>query len=193
MPLSTLNSQLSTQRRFHFPELETAAPLLPLSVVMALTKKNEDDALWLVTDGLIQWAFHIESPDATRRQEIRVLRDSLLQYLQGNYQHLASGPTSDLRPPTSALSAIITTILPPLKRDCIRGRELARRWSCSPTHIITLLQKGALTQWPGQTHRAPKETPMITRQSAADFLRARALGYGAPRPLSTINHQPSTF
>jgi hypothetical protein len=187
MPLSTLNSQLSTQRRFHFPELETAAPLLPLSVVMALTKKNEDDALWLVTDGLIQWAFHIESPDATRRQEIRVLRDSLLHYLQGDYAHLASSDDLSRNLNRSLnLTQVLPTILPPLKRDYVRGRELARRWSCSPTHIITLLQKGALTQWPGQTHRAPKETPMITRQSAADFLKARALGFGAPQPIKSL-------
>lgn len=130
---------------------EHSAPLLPLEVVMAARRISAEAAESLVDQGALGWVFNIARPSADRR-ELRVHRDSLL------------GEQLDL-------GAAIDRILP-LGGNAVRGKFLARQFSCSPSHIINLLADRELIAAPGELEHC-KASPIIMRSSVRDFLVRR--------------------
>ena len=129
---------------------------------MGLLDKDEDEILAEIERGSLGWVWDIRTESATTRRELRVWRDSVLQYLQG-IPPRASG---------NAL-AVIDTFLP--HRE-VRTKELKRWFSCSHFHICNLIREGSLSlagKWPEQS--SVNEYMRITRASVVAFLQARRI------------------
>ena len=127
-----------------------AAPLLPLEVVMASRRLSAEEAESLVDQCRLGWVFDIRRPGADRR-ELRIHRDSLLGE-------------------KLSLDDAIARILP-LGDGPVRGKFLARQFSCSPSHIINLIADGFLIAALEREHA--KASPAIFRVSVERFLKTR--------------------
>lgn len=127
---------------------------------MVLLDRSEDEVLHAIEGGALAWAWDIRSPGAERR-ELRVWRDSVLAVMRGQ------------RDPETTEDKVMASILP--ARD-IRSPELQRLWSCSSTHIHTLMDAGQIaTAAAPAAARGPASYAVITRASAAAFLRLRRI------------------
>lgn len=127
---------------------------------MVLLDRNEDEILQAVESGVLQWAWDIRAPGASRR-EIRIWRDSILEATTAQRRH--SGDESP--------DLILREILPP--RD-LRSSELTRLWSCSSTHVHALIEAGCLimVEAPAATS-GPLSYCRVSRASVGQFLQAR--------------------
>ena len=181
---------ISTGSQFNFDlRISARRPLVPIEAVMVLADQDEDDVLNLVERGLIRYAWNIATPGAERR-EIRVWRDSLIEYLRNGED--ANSAIGDRRSAISGKEKPLRTIIesflpkPSLINNCktIRGVEVARRLSCGPSHITNLLDAGQLRiAFPA----AIKVSPYIDHESLVEFLLARELPVGRASSKSPIS------
>lgn len=127
---------------------------------MVLLDRGEDEILRAIESGAIGWAWDIASEGAVRR-EIRVWRDSLLALIQGKRE----GDLSEEK--------VLATVLPP--RD-VRSPELQRLFSCSSTHVHSLIDAALIR--PSAEPRATSGRnayTVVDRASVAAFLRSRRI------------------
>lgn len=137
--------------------ISAARPLIPVEACMVLLDRNEDEVLHAIESGILGWAWDISAVGEHRR-EIRVWRDSLLALLNGN------------RGPELEEAKVFARVLPPRS---IRSPELQRIFSCSQTHVQTLIERGYLkAEAPRQAESGPRAYTLVTRESVAMFLRS---------------------
>lgn len=138
--------------------------LVPLEAVMVLADRDEDAVLALIDNGQLRWAYNIASPGSERR-EIRILRSSVLSYLDRS---------SD---PVESADDALTSILPkPMNvrgHETIRAVEVERRFCCSQGLVAKLIHAGCFTL--AGPVAGPKVSPYILHTSVAQFLRTRSL------------------
>jgi hypothetical protein len=134
--------------------------------LMGLSRRrlSRDEALRLIDNGQIQWAWDISRLGA-RRSEVRIWRESLLSYLAAE-----SGQAKKKKPEAAPLQDVIAAILPKpwalTPRAAVVGRrELQRRFLCCRTHLAGLVEDGELRVC-GRG---------ILYQSAFEFLKRRCL------------------
>jgi hypothetical protein len=156
------------QREFDL-RLSANRPLYPVKAVMALLDRDEKQIAALIEMGLLLWAFDISRASAEHRREIRILRKSVVDYATGvlpqqGWRDLRKDPVSK-----TEWNEVIKLILP--SRD-VRCSELARKFFCSTTHILYLLEDGSLQPAP-MPFRKAKESPIVMRASVVEFLRRR--------------------
>lgn len=141
--------------------LPLSRPLVPMEALLTLLDRDEDQVLSEIERGGLGWAWDIRTQGAARR-EVRVWRDSVMEYMQG-VPPRASG---------SAL-AVLDTFLP--HRD-VRLTELQRWFSCSNTHVCNLLRDACLTvAGPRPEHSSVTAVTRITHASVVAFLESRRI------------------
>ncbi|MDB6030232.1 MAG: hypothetical protein JWM16_570, partial [Verrucomicrobiales bacterium] len=156
------------QREFDY-KLSANRPLLPVKAAMALLNQTEKQIANLIELGLLLWAFDISRANAEHRREVRILQVSLVDYHRGvlpqeGWRDLRKEPASK-----SEWNDVVKLILPNYDLRC---SELARRFFCSSTHILQLLEDGSLQPVPMPGRKA-KESPKVMRASVVEFLRRR--------------------
>jgi len=152
------NGQLSFDLR-----LPAGRPLVPIEAVMVLIDRDEDDILNLVELGKLRWAFDISSP-GTKRRELRIHRESVLEYLSSSHE-----ATKD----TNLISGILPKPTLVQAHATIRGTELGRRFSCCQWLVANLIDTGELSLAPIPV--TCKVSPFIDHASALAFLLRRCL------------------
>lgn len=162
-----------TQRKFDLA-IASGRPLLPLEAVMVALDCDEDAALTKIELGLLRWAFRIECQGA-KRMELRVFSDCVRDYqpIEGapDYKKLNEKRTA------ADLAKTINCILPKvgIKRtqqgDAIRLTALARRFTCSASHVTNLVKEGSLVR--ATVPVASHESALILRESVVAFLGGR--------------------
>ena len=130
-----------------------------MAVAICILDRDEDAVLALIESGSILYVFDIRHPGAVRR-ELRIYRESLVSWAERR-QTFQSTP-----------AAVIASILPTVKQPVIRAREISRRFSCSSTHALGLIAKGALKRH-GPTGHGPNGSPLVERASVEAFLHRR--------------------
>jgi hypothetical protein len=94
---------------------------------MILMDRSEDEILAAIESGALPFAWHIGSSHADRR-EIRVWRESLLEFLEGR------------KPEPIGEGEVMRRILP--QQDTIKSTQLQRVLSCSSTLVHQLFEEG---------------------------------------------------
>jgi hypothetical protein len=167
------------QREFDL-KLPTGRPLVPIEAIMVLLDKSEDDILNLIECGFLRWAFDISTPPPNleprtsnvepgrRRRELRVYRESVLDYLHDAHQQ----PPYYSFEPEPTLERVITVILPPGTQPTLMASKFARRLTCSSQHVLNLIDAQVIPTITVR-RRGPNGSPLIERSGARAFLRSR--------------------
>jgi hypothetical protein len=160
-PISSLTSAVSG-----------ACQLQHASALMGLSRRrlDKDDVFRLIDSRQIRWAWDIARKNA-RRPEIRIWRQSLLDYLA--QENGPAAPTGD----NLSADQVIESILPKpaaitLRTATVAAGDLRRRFLCCQRHLRGLIADGEL--WSGSP-QASMKTLAIFYQSTFDFLRRRCL------------------
>lgn len=150
--------------------LPHAHPLIHLQTVRDTLGADEDRAKYLYERGLIRFAFDL-SDVGSRRREIRVWRNSFLEYARAfalkdySYKERTEAP--------GELNDVAADCMPKGVRVTIAALHL--RWSISSTHLHDLVRAGELAIVPGQTLRQ-KQSPLLEPSSVLAFLKKRRIG-----------------
>jgi hypothetical protein len=136
-------------------------PLWPVNAVMAALDVKADGVLALLAERKLEWGFHVESPNARRRREIRIWRGSVLKYAG----HQVSGPTTE----ETVFDDLIGR-----PRRILTSREVQRILFCSQAHLYTLLGVGDL-ECVRRGSKGPGHSALITTGSLKAFLQRRRL------------------
>lgn len=151
-----------------FPELQDVSPfrsMMGIEAAKGALDRDEDGVLALVGTWLIGW--DIATPGSARR-EWRVLTRSVslaARFLERKQ-----------RSPHWAWNEVLGLVLLRLLTDQpgLTGVEIQHALNCSSTHVMHLIECGALKLLPGTTYgKGRGRSPLVTRESFAEFLRAR--------------------
>jgi hypothetical protein len=130
-------------------QLPVSRPLIPLRAAMVLLDRGEDEVLALIDTGELSWAWDISSQDAERR-EVRIWRDSVLQFLSRSEEGNQRWTRMDLPAPPPSRQAgtdeeerVLLAILPHSAE--VRSTTLQRLFTASQGHIQNLINAGLLT------------------------------------------------
>lgn len=161
-PLPPIQRQMDLRLRIR-------CPLVCVKTAKDVLKRTEEEIEMLVENGFLLWAFDIARLHAKYRRELRILRKSIEDYENGvlpqeGWRDLRAEPATK-KEWQDCLKEII-----PAQR-AYRAWELAQIFNCSKTHINSLVDDGTLVE--AQPRRHKKESPLITRASIVDFLKAK--------------------
>lgn len=142
---------------------------MDVPTAMALIEVSSQEKLMaLVEDGSIRWAFDI-GLRAGRRREVRMLGDSINEYLSGD-----PGPL-DLQE-DEEFQAVLKCIFPSEPGPVIRSVELERALNASQTHIKALVVSGEIAFVKGSEPRpGPYGSAIIQFSTVVDLLKRRRL------------------
>jgi hypothetical protein len=166
--LEQLEIGWTTRKARLFPELREAPPvrsMMTLEAAKGALDRDEDGVIALIGMWLIGW--DIATPGSGRR-EWRILTRSV--------SLAAKFLTSKQRPPEWIWNEILGLVLLRLLTDVpgIAGVEIQRSLNCSSTHVMRLIDCEALKLLPGTIYgKGRGRSPLVTRESFTDFLRAR--------------------
>src|SRR5579871_3875847 len=151
-----------------FPQLRDVSPRRPMMTMEAAKgalDRDEDEIVALIGKWLVGW--DIATPGSGRR-EWRILTRSIS--LGARFLG------ADHRPPQWNWNDVLGLVFLPLitPRLCVTGVEVQHSLNCSSTHVMRLIDCGDLKLLPGTTYgKGRGHSPLVTRESFADFLRAR--------------------
>lgn len=151
-----------------FPLLREASPRRPMMSIEAAKgalDRDEDEVVALIGTWLIGW--DIATPGSGRR-EWRILTRSV--------SLAARFPEGRERPPQWNWTDVLGLVLLPLITDqpWVSGVDVQHSLNCSSTHVMRLIDCDALKLLPGTTYgKGRGRSPLVTRESFAQFLRAR--------------------
>ena len=142
-------------------------PLMPIQAVMWRLDVDEAGAMALVEDGRLFWAFNIASEADGARPCVRVLTQSVADYLAGRAANAGGEDGGEWR----RVAALIFPAKP-----VIATCELARSLNCSRQQTADLIAEGAIRLVPGsRPRRGPGGQAQIVTASASEWLRQRRL------------------
>jgi hypothetical protein len=151
------------------------APLIPPQFLRSILRCRAKDVADLV-DEEIEWSFDLSGKDA-RKREIRLWSPAVNAYLRRVHtgQYLSPGEVE-----ASKLDActVVAGCLPHLRNRpaefvTVLGSELQELWMIDASHVTHLVADGELLACRPPRHK--KESPVITYNSAAEFLRKRKI------------------
>jgi hypothetical protein len=138
-------------------------PLMGIGAVCWRLDLGEDDVLGMIECGRLAYAWNIAA-DSTRAREMRVLTESVSEFILGNVRQPDDSPAE--------WSRVLSMVLP--ERPVIFGTELSRSLNCSSTHIMNLVTRRAIQTVPGtRWGTGPSGSPQIERASIESFLKQR--------------------
>ena len=134
-------------------------PLLPVRGVMSLFDKSEDQALRLIEDGKLAWAFDVAlDPKRGRNREIRVLPASVADYLRSQ--------------PCALEWPDVLRLLLPHDEPMILSKDITRVLNVSSTHTYHLARRKLIT--PRSTWRRGRGgCGRFAADSFVSFLKSR--------------------
>lgn len=139
--------------------------MMTMEAAKGALDRDEDEVVALIGKWLVGW--DIATPGSGRR-EWRILTRSVslgARFLGANH-----------RPPQWNWDDVLGLVFLPLitPRLCVSGVEIQHSLNCSSTHVMRLIDCGDLKLLPGTTYgKGRGHSPVVTRESFADFLRAR--------------------
>lgn len=155
-----LNSQPELAMGVRWP---SRIPLGSLDICAWELQTTRDNVIPMIDSGRLAWAWHMESLRSMRRC-LRVWRESLMALKLGVPQ------------PDDTPDAVAANILP-VGRPWLSVQELHQRWMLSSGHLTDLIDQGELAVTSDSPWgRGAGNSPRITRESAAAFLRRRRVG-----------------
>jgi hypothetical protein len=157
---------MSTQTTLPLRDPRFKRPLAPLSAAHGLLDLTESEVAELVDCGDLV-AFDIRSPDAEKR-DLRILTASIAGHLAGDADHRVSIM------PEHAVELVLKAARH--DRPWLDAVEVRRLLNCGRQHSVSLIQSGAIAAAPGSVcRRGHGGSPLVSRTTFADFLRARIL------------------
>ena len=124
--------------------------------------------LALIEEGRLRWAFDIRTAGAATR-ELRVLRQSLFEYTRLCVPDEVLDESDERE-----FAAVVDMILPTKPHEAVlRGTEVARRFSCTPQHVLNLVRERSLRMV--DAPRKAHVSPPIVRASVVEFLKQRRM------------------
>jgi hypothetical protein len=151
-----------------FPELREVSAIrsmMSIEAAKGALDRDEDGVVALIGTWLIGW--DIATPGSGRREWRMLTRSVSLA---------ARFLDTRQRPPQWIWDEVLGLVLLRLLTDQprITGVEIQHSLNCSSTHVMHLIQCEALKLLPGTTYgKGRGHSPLIARESFADFLRAR--------------------
>lgn len=128
-----------------------------LYAARAVLDRDEDDILRLIEEGKIEWAWSV-ARDGTRSRCIRILRESLVDFIEGrkrerNLQEVA-------------------LLLFKHNRPTIRLSEFFRALNCSSHHALALMRLGAFGEAGRKIAKitGQRYSPSVPREGVLRFL-----------------------
>jgi len=172
MLTSVANRQLAL-----VPDLPYRWPVMHVGTAAGKLDLSCDQVLRLIERGAF-WAWDVGSPRSKLR-ELRLLSHSVNAVSPARARELLADEMALCSPAPASLDDAIEIILeaaiagyPP--RDWLSGPQIRRALAIGRTHLITLVESGALALVPGTSYRpGPHGCPRITLSSLQSFLHDR--------------------
>ena len=151
-----------------FQQLREVSPrgsMMSIEAAKGALDRDEEGVVALIGTWLVGW--DIATPGSERRER-RILARSVslaARFLERKQ-----------RPPPWIWNEVLGLVLLRLITDqpVIAGVEIQHSLNCSSTHVMRLIESEALKLLPGTTYgKGRGHSPMVTRDSFAEFLRAR--------------------
>jgi len=158
----------ATRKLRWFPELQEVShgrPMMSMEAAKGALDRDEDGVVALIGTWLVGW--DIATPGSGRR-EWRILTRSVsiaARFLEKKEW-----------PPQWIWNEVLGLVLLRLITDQpgVAGVEIQHSLNCSSTHVMRLIDCSALKLLPGTSYgKGRGRSPMVMRESFADFLRAR--------------------
>ena len=170
-------TEVSNRQLALVPDLPYRWPVMHVGTAAGKLDLSCDQVLRLIERGAV-WAWDVGSPRSKLR-ELRLLSHSVNAVSPARARELLADEMALCSPAPASLDDAIEIILeaatagyPP--RDHLSGPQIRRALAIGRSHLITLLEHGALTLVPGTSYRpGPGGHPLITRSSVELFLRDR--------------------
>lgn len=121
-------------------------PLLTIESLMIITDSTEAEILTAIENGVLPFAFDLRS-GASRRRCLRIYAGTADRF-----------------------EGVFASVFPG-QGEAIPAARIARRLTCSNSHVHNLLAEGLLRLRPGRLRA--KETPGVYRKSVFEFLSER--------------------
>jgi len=169
---STLDPRPPSQRKLVLPGERTTLVLATVaSAREQLPGHTEDDVTALIEEGHLLHAWNIGLGQA---RDIRIWPECISHYLRtaGSQPSTINHQPSTRRYPRT-LDQVIAQMLQ-TNKPYLTSSQLRLLLNCGPTHILHLVEAGALSLMPGTTYtRGPQGAALITIQSLKAFFQNR--------------------
>jgi hypothetical protein len=150
-------------------------PMVDESAAMALTgAESQEEIIALIEEGRLRWAWNVARPGASRRREVRILGESINEFLAGAER--TSGIAADSEEEFSQVQGVIFPSIVPRHGATVRSICVARALNISSDQALMLGRDKALRFASGTKCKTGQEgSPRFDFSSVVEFLKLRRL------------------